>query len=564
MTHSFNEFAYGLAVPPALLLPFEFLKCLASVVLVLSAILVIGNEEARAQQVVSLNCSGANDTAEFTRLTSSIPAIGGTLKIQAREKARCVVGGATIPANVTLDNTEGSGIEIRKGETLTILGNLISPAGKQVFFNALAGQGTISFKGNRNLSVVYPEWWGAKSGADDSPALNACSAAAGTLVAADIELNNTYNLASTWQVGLGTPFTSISLKGRGASSGGTTLRWVGPADGVMLKFWANKFSNIERAQFKNGGEIGKSVGIQLSGPGSGTQSNNYNVSNCVFMGFYCGVQAGDPATSAAASELTFINTVFQENAIGFLGTSTGNTVVIIFLNCSFANNKSVGLELGSSGDCHVFGGGFGSNGTDIAGNGWTGTLSVIGARFEMIHPEVALSVGGVGTVSVRNCTFTCDPAHQPTEGIIRGATNLTFENNYVGRPGEPWIVYDFGTGGTGKNHQFVATNNVIRGKLLNIRNDNSAIDGLRTIFDGVRGEVVWPNQVPDAISGQGRLAGGTLRVKLTRRRDTNYSITFSSDADERLRFANKTVDGFDIASSDRASNSNVTWTITKN
>lgn len=525
----------------------------------------VGLETTAAQQsIFTLNCSGNNDAAEFARATANIAPAGGLVRIKARDKARCVFGTETIPANITLDNTDGVGIEVKTGETLTILGNLINPSGRQMFFNAAPGQGAISFKGNRYLAVVYPEWWGAKSGADDAPALNACSTAAATLIAADIELNNTYNLGSTWQVGVGTPFTSISLRGRGASASGTTLKWIGSPNGIMLKFWANKFSNIERIQFSNGGALGKSVGMRLSGPGSGTQSNNYNVSNCIFSGFYHGVQAGDPDTQAAASELTFINTVFDGNATGFLGTSTGNTVVISFLNCSFASNKSVGLDLGSAGDCHVFGGGFGANGTDIAGTAWSGTLSVIGARFEIIHPEVALSIAGVGTVAVRNCTFACDPAHMPTEGIIQGATNLTFENNYVGRPGESWIVYDFGNGSSGKNYQYVATNNVVRGKLLNIRNDNGAIDGLRTIINGERSEVVWPNLVPDAVSGQGKLASGTLRVKLTRRRDTNYSITFSSDADERLHFANKTQEGFDIVSSDRTSNANVTWTVTRN
>ena len=84
------------------------------------------------------------------------------------------------------------------------------------------------------------------------------------------------------------------------------------------------------------------------------------------------------------------------------------------------------------------------------------------------------------------------------------------------------------------------------------------------MIDGIRAEVVWPNLVLDNVSGQGRLLAGSTRVKLTRRRNVNYSISLSSDADERLHFANKTVDGFDIVSSDRTSTSNVTWSITKN
>lgn len=535
------------------------------VILAVPILIMVFLSVAGAQSnILPLNCSGTNDTAEFNRITSDLGSKSGTLRIPASNSAHCAVTDATIPANVTLDNSNGDGLTIKTGGTVTILGNIINPSGKQIFFNALPGQGTVSFKGNRYVSVLNPEWWGAKTGGDDSPALNACSAAAATLSAADIDLVNTYNLASTWQVGLGTPYTYITLRGHGAGSNGTTLNWVGPADGLMVKFWANKFSNIERIQFQNGVPFGKTVGLRFTGPGNGTQSNNINVDNCVFIGFHNGVQAGDPDTPAAVSELSFRNVVFQRNETGFQGTSTGNTLDITFLTCSFVTNKSVGLDLGSSSDCHLFGGFFGENGIDIRGTAWTHTLSIIGTRFEMFTPEVSLLVAGIGTVAIRNCSFLGDPNVLKTKVIIRGDTSLTFENNYVGRPGDSWTVYDFGPGGAGKEREFVATSNIIRTQLLLIRPDNSAIDGLTTLIDGIRGEVVWPNLVSDSNSGQGRLSAGKLRVRLTPRRDNRYSISLSSDADERLHFANKTAEGFDIVSSIRTSASNVNWSITKN
>jgi len=233
------------------------------------------------------------------------------------------------------------------------------------------------------------------------------------------------------------------------------------------------------------------------------------------------------------------------------------------LSCGFVHN-SVGIDLGTAGDCHIFGGGFGHNETDIAGTAWTATLSVTGARFEMKDREVALAIGGVHTVAVRNCTFVADPIEIPKHPIIQGATSLTLENCFIGQPGQEWLVYDFGSGSTGKYYRFVAINNVVRGKLLQISPGNSAVDGLSTIIDGNKGEVVWPNVVLDTVAGQGHLAAGTTRVKLTKRRNTDYSIAISSDADERLHYANKTVDGFDIVSNDPTSKSNVTWTITKN
>ncbi len=539
----------------------DFVALWMKIITMAFVLLVAGLTTADAQESITLNCSGTNDTSELKRIVSTIGSTPGTVKMPVAKDQRCAVIDLTVPANITLDNTDGAGFTLKKGGTLTILGNIINPSGKQIFFNALPGQGTVSFKGNRYLSVVTPEWWGAKTGDDDAPSLNACSAAAATLLAADIDLVNTYNLGSTWQVGAGKPFTSITLKGHGATTGGTTLNWIGPENGVMLKFWANKFSNIERIRFQNGRPAGKVVGLRFSGPNSGTQSNNYDIDNCVFSGFLYALQAGDPDTPAAVSELSFRNVVFDGNVNGFQGTSSGNTLVITFLNCSFANNKGTALDLGSAGDCHVFGGGFGANGIDIAGGAWTANLSVLGARFEMVHPEIALSIGGVGTVAVRNCTFTSDPAVVSSKAIITGETNLTLENNYVGRPGDKWIVYDFGTGGAGKDYQFVATSNIVRGQLLNVRTDNNAVDGLTTLIEGIRGEVIWPNLVHDAVAGQGKLSGGSLHVKLVRRRNANYSISLASDADERLHFAKKTAEGFEIISSNPASNSDVTWIV---
>ena len=517
-----------------------------------------------AQDRLAVQCSGSSDTQHLSELITDLKIRGGSLRLPAKGSAQCVTDSLVIPPNVSVDNSDGGGIKINTGKVLTILGPIISPLNNQLFINALAGQGSVSLKDNRYLSILYPEWWGAKTTRDDSAALNACSAAAATLSAGDIDLSGTYNLTATWQVGVGTPFTYITLKGHGAGSGGTTLNWIGASDGLMLKFWANKYSNIERIRFQNSMAFGRTVGLRFSGPGTGTQSNNYNIDNCVFTGFYRGLEAGDPETPAAVSELSFRNVAFDGNENGFIGLSTGNTLVISFLNCSFANNKTAGLNLGSSSDCHIFGGGFGSNGADILATGWTRSLSVIGARFEMLKSDTALTVGSVGTVAVRNCTFSSEPTEVPTHSVIQGETNLTLENNVVGRPGEAWVFYDFGTGGIGKKHQFVATNNIVYGKLLDIRLDNSAIDGLTTITDGVRGEVVWPNAVPDATAGEGRLVSGATHVKLVKRRNSKYSITLSSDSDERLHFENKTAEGFDVVSSNRTSASNFTWTIMKN
>ena len=61
------------------------------------------------------------------------------------------------------------------GQTVTILGP-ISRTMRQIFYNALAGQGSIDFTGSYALEAVYPEWWGASpsaSAATNTPALQA-------------------------------------------------------------------------------------------------------------------------------------------------------------------------------------------------------------------------------------------------------------------------------------------------------------------------------------------------------------------------------------------------------
>jgi hypothetical protein len=100
----------------------------------------------------------------------------------------------TIPSNITLNNTNGSGINRLAGQTITVQGPVISPS-KQLFF----GTGTDSFSGNASISTDYPHWWGAKGDGltDNAPAVNAAWAAAKTIGAAVVKLlSGVYIMAS--------------------------------------------------------------------------------------------------------------------------------------------------------------------------------------------------------------------------------------------------------------------------------------------------------------------------------------------------------------------------------
>lgn len=91
-------------------------------------------------------CSGTNDTAAFTSLINAAAGQPATVRPpwKANPAQRCkIIGPFTIPGNITIDNTDGSGVAAGSG-TVTHLGPVVAPAGKTTFF----GPGTWSFAGN--------------------------------------------------------------------------------------------------------------------------------------------------------------------------------------------------------------------------------------------------------------------------------------------------------------------------------------------------------------------------------------------------------------------------------
>lgn len=116
-----------------------------------------------AQQTVFVpSCVGtaALDTAKFVAIKATVGSTNSaTIKLPYKldPTKRCKVNTLTLTSNITLDNTDGSGIAITNGQTLTVAGPIVAPSGL-LWINALAGQGTISFTG-----VFYPTnnvlWW---------------------------------------------------------------------------------------------------------------------------------------------------------------------------------------------------------------------------------------------------------------------------------------------------------------------------------------------------------------------------------------------------------------------
>lgn len=417
-------------------------------------------------------CDGiTNATTGMSATISAIVATGyhGTLTLPTG--APCRFNSLTQPAGVTFDYaSKGGSIFINSGQTFTEVGpKLATP--RKIYYNSVSGQGTISYSGNSTIIRTIPEWWGAigDGSTNNSSFLQASSDALvtnGAYGSGTIELGNgTYLIGTTWIIGktsgggdgLG-QFTGVSLQG---SNGlvGTVLKWIGSTSGQMIKITRGRYQRISDIQFDSAVVKGTTIGLWLDGPNaaSGEQTSGSIISLCEFRNFNVGVQLGGGGVGStnAAGEATFINSTFSSNNYGYRGTSTGNTLVIRFINCSAAANLIAGLMLDSgSGDTHIEGGGFGANGTLGVANsgdiglslGWNGTVHIQDLRLEQqVHGGI-FNIGGMGEVTIDHCAWA--NAVAPIYPIIRvgNAGRWTIKNNSIGGDDQDsWWLTDLGT-----------------------------------------------------------------------------------------------------------------------
>jgi hypothetical protein len=182
----------------------RLMRRLLTTFLVLAQTFLLFPLPARAQQTVFVpSCSGTNDTAAFSALISAVGSNAATIRLPFKKGTRCAVNSLTIPSNVTLDNSDGTGIKVNTGQTLTIVGPVVNPPGKQIFYNATAGQGTVSFSGNSSLVLAYPAWWG--TGASAKTAARTAALTASAVVSLYNVGPNAVNVATCATGGSGTP-----------------------------------------------------------------------------------------------------------------------------------------------------------------------------------------------------------------------------------------------------------------------------------------------------------------------------------------------------------------------
>jgi hypothetical protein len=224
--------------------------------LLLVLLLVASPASARAQAGQSvLPCTGGDDTARLAAAIAQIGTNQGTITLPFKSGTRCAVDSLTIPANVTLDNSQGTGIKVNTGQTLTIAGPVINPPTKQLFYNAVAGQGTVAFAAGA-VESVNVAWFGATNNAsldDDRQEIQAAIDAAPD--GANVYIPRGWNLSIGDTIKLnGRLQVQFSAEGSVVNSGyagqATKIIWNGAANGKMLEMYNSNSCVVQGLHFQ--------------------------------------------------------------------------------------------------------------------------------------------------------------------------------------------------------------------------------------------------------------------------------------------------------------------------
>jgi hypothetical protein len=374
------------------------------------------------------NCAGSNDTAVFSAIVSTIGSNTGTIRLPYKNGSRCAVNSLTIPANITLDNSDGTGLKVNTGQTLTVVGPVKGPA-SLLFSNALSGQGKVSFSGNRSLTEVYPQWWGVVGDkvADDTAAFQACIDAApdfSTLlltnlaikVTATINIHGRYGLriVSSMQPGSATNQSILAA---------AALHWYGAAGGTVLSINKSTSLYIRGLSINaKGGSNGANVCIdidQTDGAVTGTMTD------CIF--------------EKIKVEYPGVNASFVGVRLAYI--SANNVEDIRFKDCQFVGSYSssppsgVGVQIG--------GGGGGSNAFGILFEDCTIQQCDIGMK--AIQGQIFVSGGFTTSNNIDFYTGNGNPemcvenisSEMAQQALVLNGGKFTYRGNRVGGPVTP-------------------------------------------------------------------------------------------------------------------------------
>ncbi len=294
-------------------------------------------------------CSGnpSQDTAWFQ---TQVAGAGGnpiTIKIPFQRDLTklCKLNSITFPANVALDLSEG-GIQVSSGQTVSIQGPIIAPAAKQIFFNALSGQGTLVLRG-----TVYPDWWLANSApgqTDMAPAISAadasvCSGALdrdGVSVAAQGSVK--FNSAS-YRVNSGLNLRGAPWIGEGPNNTILDYYGSGPAIDALGTRAARRHLNISNMSILGSHARNGGYGLRLGWNQRSFQAlNHVNFEHFPSYGLYF----ADENTQMSFYDVAIIGCATASNSgIGIISDGTKHFYQINWFNLQLENNGKVGSRV---------------------------------------------------------------------------------------------------------------------------------------------------------------------------------------------------------------------------
>ena len=398
--------------------------------------------------ILNLLCDGTSkDTAAMGRLLASAGSTGAKLILPRANT--CLLSTMSFPANITLDFTLGGATKVATGQTVTILGNILASQ-QQIFSNLGAGQGALSFAGNRTLTTIYPLWFGLDcSGVgDNAPIWSRILAFTGEDTTFVLPNNCVDKHASTVTVSSRAGFKLMSSDR--VQNGGGNQRpqelWTGSSGG-MWDFQANQAATIEGFLFTNTTNL--DYYLRFDGnPGAriGTEElvryNTFtsNTNNAKFSAISINTVSGQNHEKNIITDNDFFcsqSKAFRESDSGQI-TSGSRILTCGLSNCTYTTDASPGDRIRVSYASGILD-------TTIASITDNNRLEMAAAAGSnqtgaRVHFRQAYGNGiTIGSVNAKHNTFEHNSFTQCARGL--NVTNGSFSSTHMGGSANDVLAY---------------------------------------------------------------------------------------------------------------------------
>ncbi len=471
--------------------------------LVFSGLVLIPRSVRAQATILTLTCTGTAAT-DTTALTAALASVGSTnaatfqLPYKANVAQRCKFNTIALTSNITLDNVNGSGLEVVAGQTLSGA-NFSAPANKQSFF----GTGTVSLNSQTVSSAWFP-------GSDVGAQVNAANAALGA--------NKGRINVPSGSVTISTPIVNEADRTLHFGVGTYTFTAAGPS----IKFKGNNTIEGEgdATILVESGALADAIGVSslytitnfygksLGALNGALGGDNTTIKNLKIQG-HAPVQTSTASISIGSFTLTDSSAPFTANMVGWTvgvaGAGAGVTTNLTALITAFTSSSQVTIDTAATStvtnaklfsahfnstdqtvslqNCHnctvenvtldsTHAIGIQSGGGSLTPNGaGTGTKTVIGATnaspivittsaahgYTIGDPNLRVSITGVVGNTAANGLWDITPI-----------TTTTFSLNYSTGNGA------WSSGGAVKQIAFGLNNRIVNNRLLRVASQNIA------------------------------------------------------------------------------------------